>query len=91
MDLREAKSINIISRNKSQQKILTNKFSCFLESNKISDTSFPIGAVKINTYVTFCLTSQTQSSSVGIATDYGLDDRVVGVRVPLNSRIFISS
>jgi hypothetical protein len=27
-------------------------------------------------------------SSVGIATGYGLDDREVGVRVPVGSRIF---
>jgi hypothetical protein len=30
-------------------------------------------------------------SSVGIATGYGLDDRGVGVRVPVGSRIFSSS
>jgi hypothetical protein len=29
-----------------------------------------------------------RDSSVGIATGYGLDDRVVGVRVPVGSRIF---
>jgi hypothetical protein len=28
--------------------------------------------------------------TVGIATDYGLDDQGVGVRVPLGSRIFSS-
>jgi hypothetical protein len=30
-------------------------------------------------------------SAVGIATAYGLDDRGVGVRVPVTSRIFTSS
>jgi hypothetical protein len=30
----------------------------------------------------------SQDSAVGIATDYGLDDGVVGVRVPVRSRIF---
>jgi hypothetical protein len=30
------------------------------------------------------------SSAVGIATGYGLDDRVVGVRVSVGSRIFSS-
>jgi hypothetical protein len=31
-----------------------------------------------------------RDSSVGIATDYGLDDRGVAVRVPVGSRIFSS-
>jgi hypothetical protein len=31
-----------------------------------------------------------QDSAVGIATGYGLDDRGVGVRVPVGSRIFSS-
>jgi hypothetical protein len=30
----------------------------------------------------------SQDSVVGIATSYGLDDRGVGVRVPVGSRIF---
>jgi hypothetical protein len=29
-------------------------------------------------------------SAVGIASDYGLDDRGVGVRVPVGSRIYTS-
>jgi desulfoferrodoxin (superoxide reductase-like protein) len=32
----------------------------------------------------------SRDSIVGIATDYGLDDRWVGVRVPVRSRIFSS-
>jgi hypothetical protein len=32
----------------------------------------------------------SRDSSVGIATGYGLDDRGVGVRVPVGSRIFSS-
>jgi hypothetical protein len=32
----------------------------------------------------------SQDSAVGIATGYGLDDRGVGVRVPVGSRIFSS-
>jgi hypothetical protein len=32
----------------------------------------------------------SRDSSVGIATDYGLDGRTVGVRVPVGSRIFSS-
>jgi hypothetical protein len=31
---------------------------------------------------------ESRDSVVGIATDYGLDDRGVGVRVPIGSRIF---
>jgi hypothetical protein len=33
----------------------------------------------------------SRDNTVGIATGYGLDDRVVGVRVPVGSRIFSSS
>jgi hypothetical protein len=32
----------------------------------------------------------SRDSVVGIATGYGLDDRAVGVRVPIGSRIFSS-
>jgi hypothetical protein len=32
----------------------------------------------------------SRDSAVGIATSYGLDDRGVGVRVPVGSRIFSS-
>jgi hypothetical protein len=32
----------------------------------------------------------SRDSVVGIATSYGLDDRGVGVRVPVGSRIFCS-
>jgi hypothetical protein len=34
--------------------------------------------------------TRSWDSSVGIATGYGLDDRVVGVRVPVRARIFFS-
>jgi hypothetical protein len=33
----------------------------------------------------------SRDSAVGIATGYGLDDREVGVRVPVGSRIFSTS
>jgi hypothetical protein len=33
----------------------------------------------------------SRDSSVGIATGYGLDDRRIGVRVPVGSRIFSTS
>jgi hypothetical protein len=35
-------------------------------------------------------TCESRDSIVGIATDYGLDDQVVGIRVPVGTRIFIS-
>jgi hypothetical protein len=35
-------------------------------------------------------TYRSRDSAIGIATGYGLDDRGVGVRVPLGSRIFSS-
>jgi hypothetical protein len=34
---------------------------------------------------------ESQDSSVGIVTGYGLDDRGVGVRVPVGPRIFTST
>jgi hypothetical protein len=39
----------------------------------------------VNVYLT-----RSRDSVVGIATVYGLDDRRVGVRVPVGSRIFSS-
>jgi hypothetical protein len=33
---------------------------------------------------------RSRDSVVGIATGYGLDDQMVGVRVPVGSRIFCS-
>jgi hypothetical protein len=33
---------------------------------------------------------RNRDSVVGIATSYGLDDRGIGVRVPVGSRIFFS-
>jgi hypothetical protein len=40
--------------------------------------------------VTFLLWERSRESSVGIATDYGMDHRGVGVRVPAGSIIFSS-
>jgi hypothetical protein len=39
-----------------------------------------------NTYLVFGI----QDNAVGIATGYGLDDRGVGIRVPVGPRIFSS-
>jgi hypothetical protein len=44
-------------------------------------------------FCTFCFvyeTSRSRDSAVGIATAYELDDRGVGVRVPVELRIFSS-
>jgi hypothetical protein len=43
-----------------------------------------------NTYVLYTAFTRSLGSAVGIATSYGLDDRGVGVRVPVGSRIFSS-
>jgi hypothetical protein len=43
---------------------------------------------KTDNYISLLMRSL--DSSVGIATSYGLDDRGVGVRVPVGSRIFSS-
>jgi hypothetical protein len=37
----------------------------------------------MNTFSSFNSTMKTRDSSVGIATGYGLDDRGVGIRVPV--------
>jgi hypothetical protein len=39
-------------------------------------------------YHVYHILSESRDSSVGIVTGYGLDDRGVGVRVPVESRIF---
>jgi hypothetical protein len=51
-----------------------------------------IGAIFINysiCYTYMCFIG-SRDSAVGMATGYGLDDRGVGVRVPVGSRIFSS-
>jgi hypothetical protein len=42
----------------------------------------------IRHYLTTLETSRSRDSVVGMATSYGLDDRGVGIRVPVGSRIF---
>jgi hypothetical protein len=41
-------------------------------------------------YGAYIILSRSRDTSVGIATGYGLDDRGVGVRAPVGSRIFSS-
>jgi hypothetical protein len=45
---------------------------------------------QIQTYICTHISVGSRDSSVGIATGYGLDDREVGLRVPVGSRIFSS-
>jgi hypothetical protein len=56
-----------------------------------------VGIVRLQTkatgvfcFVHFCNLTESWVSIVGITTAYGLDDWVVGVRVPVGSRIFSS-
>jgi hypothetical protein len=46
-------------------------------------------SVKIFYLLSSCA-ARSRDSAVGIATSYGLDDRGIGVRVPVGSRIFTS-
>jgi hypothetical protein len=41
--------------------------------------------------VQLCTAARISCIAVGIATGYGLDDRGVGVRVPVESRLFFTS
>jgi hypothetical protein len=55
-----------------------------------------IGSYNLNLYeafwsLYFCINIEgRKNKAIGIATGYGLDDRGVGVRVPVGSRIFSS-
>jgi hypothetical protein len=62
---------------------------CGTPVNERDMSSLFIGSVKKTVHKLFILSSLLTSpdSSVGIATGYGLDDRRVGVRVPVRSRI----
>jgi hypothetical protein len=44
----------------------------------------------IYVYIHSFVRTKSQESAVGIATGYGLDERGVGVRVPVRARIFTS-
>jgi hypothetical protein len=45
---------------------------------------------RIIVFVCLCRCMEGRDSAVGIATGYGLDDRGVGVRIPVGSRSFTS-
>jgi hypothetical protein len=44
----------------------------------------------VNSFLLISVNIRSRDSVVGIATSYGLDDRVVGVLVPVGSKIFSS-
>jgi hypothetical protein len=48
------------------------------------------GTFHISKQIYFYIMQMSRDSEVGIATSYGLDDRGVGVRVPVGSGIFSS-
>jgi hypothetical protein len=51
----------------------------------------PLSLLSFYFYSSYCFSVGSRDSSVGIATGYGLDDRGVGIRVPVESRIFSPS
>jgi hypothetical protein len=54
----------------------------------LGNSSVVLDAVDLNTlFSRRTWDSRSRDSSVGTATSYGLDDREVGVRVPVGSRI----
>jgi hypothetical protein len=57
---------------------------------KLLDPIFIILPVIYYYYYYYYYYGVSQDSPVGIATAYGLDDRGVGVKVPVGSRIFTS-
>jgi hypothetical protein len=52
--------------------------------------SSPGSKIKRTKIYVFVMQSVSRDSAVNIATGYALDDRLVGVRVPVGSRIFTS-
>jgi hypothetical protein len=68
-------------------------------SNQMYEFLFPLSFLRIIIIIIIIMNSSSSSghsgsvsrdSAVGIAIAYGLDDRGVGVRVPVGSRIFSS-
>jgi hypothetical protein len=53
----------------------------------------PVGYCRLgkqSVFIMRTIRNRSRDSSVGIATSYGLDDRGIGVRVPVGSRILSS-
>jgi hypothetical protein len=57
----------------------------------VSEVSSYLFFILVDISKSFWSPVKSRDGAVGIATDYGLDDRGVGVRVPVRLRIFISS
>jgi hypothetical protein len=64
--------------------------ACFHAFPKLLSSSLLSTKVNIKIYkiIILFVAFRNRDSSVGIATGYGLDNRRVGVRVPVGSRIF---
>jgi hypothetical protein len=63
-----------------------------LINSQARDTELKEGKVgEIIIIIIIIIIIRSRDSVVGIATGYGLDDRGVGVRVPVGSRIFSTS
>jgi hypothetical protein len=65
------------------------RLSCRWESSWYFSLGEPFGTRSILLH-TYTYIKRSRGSSVGIADGYGLNDRGVGVRVPVGSRIFSS-
>jgi hypothetical protein len=61
-----------------------------LYSSSYSISSFSLFLLSFYFYSSYCFSIRSLYSIVAIATGYGLEDRGVGVRVPVGSRIFSS-
>jgi hypothetical protein len=70
---------------KTHAQLITRKF---MQQTTIYTVEF--STVLTLDFVTVLVHMRSLDSSVGIATGYGLDDRGVGVRVPVGSRFFSS-
>jgi hypothetical protein len=59
-------------------------------SNPVAKTKAALKGILRPPLLIYLCIYKNRDSSVGIATGYGLDDRGVGVRVPVGSKIFSS-
>jgi hypothetical protein len=77
--------------NKCWRKLIVYLFTVVLPVNLQTSSLYEIGFCEISHFRLAFITNRSRDSSVGVATGYGLDDRGVGVRVPVGSRIFHSA
>jgi hypothetical protein len=72
--------------------VISQKTEPFITDDvRTADPTFLHGLCSLVIYETLQLCRVSLDSAVGIATGYGLDERGVGVRVPVGSRIFFAS